>query len=169
MARFKPKTTVVADSKQAEAAMCELAVVCRQIKSIEIDAKENIDLIKANASAEMEPLLDRKKELGNALGTYATLNKDKLFTKRKSVETPFGIFGWRKTTKLTTASKVTLADVLERLKKLGIREAIKTEESVDKSAMADWPDTRLKTVGMRRLVEDKFFADPKEDTLGADQ
>ncbi|WP_285907990.1 host-nuclease inhibitor Gam family protein [Pseudodesulfovibrio pelocollis] len=169
MARLKPKTTVIADKAQAEAAMMELGGLGRDITAIELDAQENIDLIKANAVAEMEPLQVRKKELEDALCTYATLNKGKLFKERKSLETPFGVFGWRKATRLLTASKVTLADVLERLRELGIREAIRTKESVDKTVLADWPDSRLEGVGMKRVSKDEFYIEIHEDTLGADQ
>lgn len=169
MARSKPKTMVVADPKQAEAAMLELAHLGRRIKAVEIDAQENIDQIKANAAAEMEPFQAGKKALEDALCTYATLNKDKLFNKgRKSRETPYGVFGWRKATKLLTLPKVVLADVLERLRELNIREAIRVKESVDKTALADWPDSRLETIGMRRVTKDEFFIEVAEDSVGGE-
>lgn len=166
MARSKPKTMVIADPKQAEAAMMELARLSRQIKAVEIDAQENIDQIKANAVQQMEPLKSDRKALEDALCVYATLNKDELFKRRKSLETPYGLFGWRKATSLLTASKVKMADVLERLRELNIKEAIKVKESVDKTAMREWPDSRLETVGMRRVTKDEFFIEVAEDNVG---
>ncbi len=169
MARSKPKTTVVADPKRAEAAMLELAHLGRKIRAVEIDAQENIDQIKANATAEMEPLKKARKALEDALCTYATLNKNELFKERKSKETPYGVFGWRKATKLLTISKMKLTDVLERLHELNITEAIRRKEEVDKAAMADWPDSRLQTVGMRRVSKDEFYIEIAEDNLGGDE
>jgi phage host-nuclease inhibitor protein Gam len=168
MARSKPKAKVIADAKQAEAAMLELAQLGRQINAVEIDAAENIDLIKANAAAEMEPLKARQKELGNSLCIYATLNKDQLFKARKSQKTPYGVFGWRKATKIKPIPKMTLAQVLERLQELDIREAIAVKESVNKEAMRGWQDSKLKTVGMRRVVSDEFFIEPAEEELGGE-
>lgn len=155
--RVKPDVTVVQTAKQAEAAMMELARLGRDIKIVDIDTANAIDSLKKLGKDKKEPLLAHKKELENALCTYATLNKSDLFKKRKSLETPFGVFGWRKATKLLTIAKMTLADVLGRLHELGITDAIRTKEAVDKTAMADWPDSRLETVGMRRVTNDEFF------------
>lgn len=168
MARSKPKTLVIADANQADEAMLSLARLTRKIKAIELDAQENIDFIKKNSASEMEPLKASIKELGDALCTYATLNKDQLFKGRKSLETPYGVFGWRKATKLLTIAKMTLSDVLERLRELDITDAIKTKESVDKTAMRDWTDAKLQSVGMRRVVSDEFFLEPNDENVGGD-
>jgi phage host-nuclease inhibitor protein Gam len=169
MARSKPNTLVITTANQAEEAMLSLARLSRKMKGIELDAKENIDIIKENAVAAMEPLKATRKELENAICAYATTNKDQLFNGRKSLETPFGLFGWRKATKLLPLAKRTLADVLERLRELDITEAIKTKESVDKAAMRDWSDAKLESVGMRRQIKDDFFIEPNEESLGGEE
>lgn len=168
MARSKPNTLVITTANQAEEAMLQLCRLGRKVKVIELDAQENIDQIKANATAEMEPLKASRKELENALCTYATVNKDQLFKGRKSLETPYGAFGWRKATKLLTIAKMTLAGVLERLHELDITEAIKVKESVDKTAMREWTDAKLQSVGMRRVVSDDFYIEPDESQLGGE-
>ena len=162
MARSKPKATVVASEQQAVTVMLELAGLARDVKRIEIDAQENIDLIKENAAQELEPLQQRRKELEAALCTFATLNKAELFKGSKSRETPFGIYGWRKSTKLLTLPKIKLGDVLERLRELNIMEAIRRKEDVDKTVLAGWTDSKLESVGMRRTVNDVFYIDVKD-------
>lgn len=166
MARIKPNAVMVKDVKGAEAVMLELAQLGRDAERIRLDAEENIDLINENASKEMEPIRARKKELEAALCTYATLNKCELFSKRKSVETPYGPYGFRKSTKLLTLPKLKLSDVLERLQELDITEAIKVKRSVDKEAMREWPDSKLETVGMRRTSKDEFYIETSESSLG---
>jgi phage host-nuclease inhibitor protein Gam len=168
MARSKPKTLVIVNAKQAEAAMLELAHLGRRIKAVELDAQEIIDQVKANAAAEITPLQADRKELEDALCTFATMNKGKLFKDRKSRETPYGVFGWRKATKLLTIGKIKLADVLERLRELNLKEAIRVKESVDKTALADWPDARLESVGMRRVSKDEFFIEVNEESVGGE-
>lgn len=162
MARSKPKATVITTEKQASAAMQELAELTRGIKRIEIDAQETIDQIKSNAAEEKEPLLARAKELGAALCSFATVNRDQLFGKRKSLSTPFGTYGWRKATTLKTLAKITVADVLARLRELDLVSAIRTKEEVDKTAMADWTNSKLKSVGMGRVTKDEFYVDVKD-------
>ncbi|MDD3310986.1 host-nuclease inhibitor Gam family protein [Pseudodesulfovibrio sp.] len=162
MARSKPQATVVANEPQATAAMLELAGLARDIKRIELDAKETIDQVKANAIDEKEPLLARTKELGAALCSFATVNRDQLFGKRKSLSTPFGSYGWRKATTLKMLAKIKVADVLAKLRELDLVSAIRTKEEVDKTAMADWTDSKLKSVGMRRVSKDEFFVDVKD-------
>jgi phage host-nuclease inhibitor protein Gam len=169
MARSKPKTTIIADPKQAEAAMQELAHLGRRIQAVEIEAQEKIDQAKADAAAEIGPHAARRKELEKALATYATLNKDELFDKRRSRSTPFGVYGWRKSTELKTITGMKLADVLERLHELKFKKAISVKESVDKTAMQKWPDSRLRTVGMRRVTKDVFYIEVTEDNLEADE
>jgi phage host-nuclease inhibitor protein Gam len=162
---MKPSTHVIADAKQAEAAMRELASLTREITAVDLDAQETMDKVKANARAEMEPLQARRKELEDALCTYGELNKGELFSRKRSVETPFGVYGFRKSTKLLTAAKVTLGLVLERLKELNIKDAVRVKESVDKEVMRDWPDERLETVGMRRVTADEFYIEVCTDGL----
>jgi len=165
VARLKPRTRIIADVKQAEAAMHELASLSREVAAIDLDAQEAMDQIKKNARAEMEPLQARRKELEGALCTFGELNKGELFSRKRSVETPFGAYGFRKSTKLLTAAKVTLGMVLERLKELNIKDAVRVKESVDKEALREWPEERLEAVGMRRVVKDEFFIEVNADAL----
>jgi phage host-nuclease inhibitor protein Gam len=165
MARRKTTTRIIADERQAEAAMRELAALGRQIAAIDLDAQEALDQVKANAKDEMQPLQDRRKELENALCTFCELNKGELFSRKRSKETPFGVYGFRKSTKLLTAAKVTLGLVLERLKELNLTDAIRVKESVDKEAMREWPEERLEAVGMRRKSTDEFFVEIDLDQL----
>jgi phage host-nuclease inhibitor protein Gam len=146
--------------------MLELAQLHRDAERIRLDTEENIDQIKENARAEMEPILARKKTLEDAICTFATLNKGELFRQRKSLDTPYGPYGFRKSTKLQTMPKVKLQDVLDRLQELNITEAIKVKRSVDKESMREWPEPRLETVGMRRVSKDEFFIEVTDSGLG---
>ena len=159
MARSKPKTIVIADEVSAEATMLELAHLGRKADQVKLDAEKHIDQVKENARMELEPIQNRQKELENALCTFATLNKDQLFSVRKSIDTPYGPYGFRKSTKLKTLPRLKMADVLNRLQELDIKEAVKVKHSVDKEAMRDWPDSRLETVGMMRVINDEFYVD----------
>lgn len=165
MPRRKPTAVVIADLKQAEAALGELARLERELTAVECALNEGIDRLKAEAAAAAKPLGARRKELEAALATFAQLNKSELFGRRKSRELAFGVIGFRRSTKLVTRPRLTLALVLEKLREYGFREAIRTRESVDKEAMRDWPDERLELVGMRRKVADEFFIELKTEDI----
>jgi len=165
MPRRKPRTHIIADLKQAEAALSEIAEIERTITSHEAHMNETIDKAKADAKALCAPLVSRRKELADALATYATLHKTELFANRRSLDLGFGQIGFRKVTKLMTQPKITMASVLERLRDLNFTEAIRSKESVDKEAMREWPEERLATVGMRRMSSDDFFYEIDQEAV----
>lgn len=166
MARMKPKAVVVSSLEQATGAPEELCVIRRAVTAITDQMNADIDQAKAQAAGLAEPLLARQKELESALMTFGQLSRAELFAKRKSLETPFGAIGFRKSTRLVTLAKVKLSDVLEKLKQFAFVEAIKVKESVDREAMRDWPDERLELVGMERKSADEFFIELKAEDLG---
>lgn len=167
--RIKPKGEVVADLKQAEAAVAEIAEIDRSAKRILIDAQDVIDKMKSNAKKEMAPLTARRKELASAVQGFATVNKSELFKKKKSLAFAIGSIGFRQCTKLVSKTKVTMAQVLEKLKDYKYSKAIKTTETVNKEVMRGWSDEKLETVGMARKITDDFFIEIPEENLGDDQ
>ena len=64
------------------------------------------------------------------------------------------------------AAQLKLAEMtLEKLRQFKMLEGIRTKESVNKDAMADWTDERLATVGLCRRKTDSFFWEAKEEDL----
>jgi len=165
MPRSKPRALVIADLKQADAALTELARLERDLAEIEAGMNEKVDQIKTAAGNRAAPLQARRKELGAALATFGELNKTELFGRRRSLERPHGVIGFRRSTKLLTLPKLTLAMVLEKLKDYGFDDAVRVKEAVDKEAMRDWPEQKLETVGMRRVSKDEFFIEVKTEEL----
>ncbi|WP_320174923.1 host-nuclease inhibitor Gam family protein [Maridesulfovibrio sp.] len=164
--RKKPEIMVIEDLPAVDKAMSEIAELERGIGKLEADMNETIDAAKAVCKLKVEPKKARIKVLEAALGTYASLNKDELFPKNKSKKMTFGIIGFRKSTKLLTIGKTTMAEVLELLKAHKLTKGIKLTESVDKEAMKGWTDEKLKTVRMRRKEEDAFFYEIAQEDSG---
>lgn len=167
--RTKPQAIVVADLKQAEAALAEIAEIDRTAEAHEAAMNAAIDAARTEAKALCEPLSARRKELEQALATYAELNKADLFGKRKSVDLGFGTIGFRLSTSVKTAARTTWEMVLQKCKDFGFVEAVRTKESVDKDALRGWPDERLATVGARREVKDEFFIEINREAVNAAQ
>lgn len=163
--RKKPEVVVVKDMKGVDACMAELAELNREIENREAEMNTVIDEAKTLYKLKVEPKLARIKVIEAALGAYANLNKQELFKDRKSMDTTFGIIGFRKSTKLLAKGKTKMIEVIETLRNLGLTDGIKVKESVNKEAMREWPDERLEAVGMRRKEEDVFYYEIKRETL----
>ncbi len=172
MARTKPKVVALADLKEADAALAELAGIKRDLAALEHVMNEAIDNIKAEAKAQSTPLTARLKDLEVALANFSTARKDDLFPKKKSLDLTFGMLGFRQSSKLKTLAKWTWKLVLERLQELAdspdggaYLEAIRIKPEVDKEALRDWPEERLAAVGVHKVAEDEFFYELKAENI----
>lgn len=165
MTRIKPDPHVVEDRAQAECALAEIAALDRKLDGITTAMQETIDLAKAKASQEANPLIVRRKELADAVAVFAKLNRQTLFAKAKSVDLGFGTIGFRASTRIVQIRGVTAEMTLERLHQYNLADGIRTKEEINKDAALGWPDERLELVGMRRQQVDSFFIEIKKDPL----
>lgn len=165
MARIKPDAYIVRDLKGAEAALLEIAELDRKVRTEEAIMNATIDQAKARHRAESEPLKERRKELGNALASFAELNKAELFGKKRSLDLGFGVIGFRLAHTLRTLPRVTWEMVLTRLRELGFSQAIRIKEEVNKEELRGWPEERLATVGARLVTADEFYIEINQERL----
>ncbi|WP_297047268.1 host-nuclease inhibitor Gam family protein [uncultured Desulfovibrio sp.] len=165
MARIKPDPHVVEDRDQAECALAEIAALDRKLKGISTVMQESIDLAKAKASQEANPLLIRRKELADAVAVFAKLNRQTLFVGAKSLDLGFGVIGFRASTRIVQIRGVTAEMTLERLHQYNLADGIRTKEEINKEAALAWSDERLELVGMRRQLVDSFYIEIKTDSI----
>ena len=165
--RIKPTPLIVGDMKQVEGALAEMAALDRKLGAIEGSLNETIDAAKQRAGTESAPLLARRKELADAVGTYATMNKAERFKERKSLELAFGVIGFRQSTQIVQLHKVTKEMTLEKLQEYNFNDGIRVKMEVNKEAMLSWPEERLCLVGLKRRQNDVFFIEVKAEELNA--
>lgn len=165
MARIKPTPHIVGNIPQAEAALAEIAALDRKLDSISNELNAEIDAAKDTAKQKSAGLLDRRKDLADALATYATLNKSDLFRDKKSLELAFGIMGFRQSTQIAQVTRITQAMTLEKLHEYAFMDAIRTKEELNKDIVAGWPDERLELVGLKRRQLDTFFIEIKAENV----
>ncbi len=80
--------------------------------------------------------------------------------KKKTVELPTGIFGWR-----TTPPSVSLKNVkkvMEELKKLGLTQFIRIKEEINKEAILREPDVAKHVKGILITQHEEFVVKPVE-------
>jgi len=164
-AKLHPQT--VDDLTQAEGALAEMAALERKMIQAALDMQEVCDTAKKKAAEIVAPLQARFKELEGGIKKWATMNKSTLFVERKSIDSPFGVFGFQASTSIRQMDGVKEAETLEKIKSFGFKDAIRTTEEVNKEAMENWPDERLALVGCKRQTGDKWYCKTKQEKAEA--
>ena len=159
--RVKPQgVQVVTTLEDVDQVLLQIAQLRLQLKRIDADAEEEINKIKELAHRQAEPIKARIAALESSITVFAEVNKDQLFDKKKSIELNFGLIGYRKSTKIRV-KKTTL----EKLKAMGLMDAIIIKETPNKEVLATYPDDTLKKVDARRVVEENFWYEVKEEAI----
>ena len=141
----------------AEQLLAEIARLKESVFYIERDANEEISRAKLSADAEITPISKKIKGLEAQLEVVARTNKD-WFAAKKTLRLKTGSVGFRKTTELAlSALSATWADVLARIKEMGLLSAIRIKEDVDKKTLAKWNDAELGSVGVSKIEKENFW------------
>ena len=160
MARLKPNVKKVESLEDANLTLKEIGLLERELETIDGDAHKQIAEIKTAAVKAGEPIRKRIADLSALLGAYAEYNRDDLFKDRKTVQVSFGVFGYRKSTKISI-KKTTL----ELLKKLDLKKYIRVKEEVNKDAMSALDDETLAQVDAVRKVKNDFFCEANKEEI----
>lgn len=163
----KAASLVIDDLERAEGALAEMAALDGKLALIELDLNEKLETARASAVESASPLARRRKELEDALKSYAKRQQSVLFVDRQSKELAFGTIGFRKSNKLVQMNGVTADFTLEKLKSLGLREGIDTKETVAKEKMEKWPVERLELVGLRWQESTSFYVEVNKEKIPA--
>ena len=166
MARHKPDPLIVANMEEATAAVGEIAALDRSVQAVEADMQAEIDVAKARARARAEGLQARRKELADAVGVFARLNKDTLFRNVRTLDLGYGKIGFRLSNPSIVQDRgVTEAMSLTKLHELGLTDGIRVREELARDVLLGWPDERLALAGVKRRQRDTFFIETAREKL----
>ena len=163
MARIKPMTGKLESLEDVNRALRDIGLAERELSQIDTDAHKKIAEIKTAAAEKGEALRKRIAELSTKIQAYSDYNRDELFKDRKTVELSFGIFGYRKSTKISV-KKTTV----ELLRKMNLLNCIRVKEEPNKDAMANLDDDTLRQLDAVRKVTDDFFCEANTEEVNAD-
>lgn len=160
--RSKPsiETVKITSLSEADGLLKRISDINANLRKIEADADIRVNEIKEEMKAQAEELIEEKERLEKSIGIYSEYNKSELFSDKKTIELTFGLFGYRQSTSISVKQTT-----LEMLKKHGLEEAIITKESPNKDVMRDWSEEKLKLVDAKRVVEDKFWVEAKQNEV----
>lgn len=152
MARVKPEGEPIQTAAEADSTLEELARIQREIDRAEGELNKQIEKARAAAAGTLDPLVERRTRLETSLAVYAKANRDRLFAEKKTVERPWGRFGFRVTSRISVGKRT-----VELLTALFGGSGVRLKEEPDKEVLGEWSDEDLKKVEAKRVVKDDFW------------
>lgn len=165
MARIKPMTGKLESLEDVNLALRDIGLAERELTQIDTEAHKKIAEVKTAAAEKGEALRKRIAELSTKIQAYSDYNRDELFKDRKTVELSFGIFGYRKSTKISV--KKTTLELLKTLaeKKRSLLKCVRIKEEVDKDELGKLDNETLLQVDAVRKTSDDFFCEANTEEV----
>lgn len=168
MARTK-KTIVSGISREkAEQAFADFASADAQVQNLTSKMDIEVTRIREKYAERLAALNATKEASFDVLQAYATENKDELFSKKKSLESAHGVFGFRTgTPKLKNLKGFTWAAVTNLCREL-MPSYIRTSEELAKDRLlADRENPEVAAlfprIGVQVVQDETFFVEPKKE------
>lgn len=164
MARYKPDLQPIQSIEDADRVLSELRGFESQLEKIDAEAEREIAKIKEKATSAGKSIRERVKELTATLKAWSDFHKKDLFKDRKSLDRPFGTFGYRKSPEQITITK----DTIRLLKEIGRSDCVRIKEEVNKEALREFTDEQLAQVGAARKSKEEFFCQTAREQVNQD-
>lgn len=170
MAKSRVKKVIVSGvtSEQSEVAFAEFAKADAKIQNIQSKMDMEMTRIRekyAEDLAKQQEIKDRNFEI---MQTFATENREELFSRKKSYESAHGVFGFRTgTPKLKNLKGFTWASVTNMVKEF-LPEYIRTSEELAKDKLlADRDKEEVSELfpkcGVTVVQDETFYVEPKKE------
>ena len=168
MARTK-KTIVSGISREkAEQAFADFASADAQVQNLTSKMDIEVTRIREKYAERLAALNATKEASFDVLQAYSTENKDELFSKKKTLESAHGVFGFRTgTPKLKNLKGFTWAAVTNLCREL-MPSYIRTSEELAKDRLlADRENPEVAAlfprIGVQVVQDETFFVEPKKE------
>lgn len=151
-----------------EQAFSDYSIADAKIQNITSKMDVEMTRIREKYQDDLQKWGDMKTKSFDTLQAYAMENRDELFSKRKSMETVHGLFGFRTgTPKLKTLKGYTWGAVTNLLKEFLPSYVRTTEEPAKDKLLADRDVPEIsdmfKKIGVYVDQDETFFVEPKKE------
>ena len=170
MATKRTKKTVVSGvtREQYEQAFAEFAMADAKAQSLTAKMDQEMTRIREKYADQLAELNDMKDKAFEVMQTFATENKDTLFSKKKSLESAHGIIGFRTgNPKLKNLKGFTWAAVTNLCKEFLPQYIRTTEELAKDKLLADRDNEEVAalfpTIGIQVVQDESFYVEPKKE------
>jgi phage host-nuclease inhibitor protein Gam len=169
MARTKKTVVSGISREQAEQAFADFAAA--DAKAQNLTSKMDIEMtrIREKYADQLAELDGKKSEAFDIMQAYALENKEELFSKKKSLESAHGVFGFRTgTPKLKNLKGFTWAAVTNLAKELMPLYIRTSEELAKDKLLADREQPEVVAmfpkIGVQVVQEETFYVEPKKES-----
>ena len=143
---------------EAEAALLKIGLLERFRDATKAKLNDDIDRLKADASALLKPTDANIDNLRKRLKAWAVEHRSEVFEPgKKSRRITFGTVGFRSASKIGPLPKHKMADVLAALKSANAYSGIRVKESIDLVALRKWNDVELANMKARLIHKEEFY------------
>ena len=154
--------------EEAEKAFADYAAADAKVCGITAKMDAEMTKIREKYAAQLADLNGEKEKNFEIIQTYATENKDELFQKRKSVESPHGVFGFRTgTPKLKNLKGFTWAAVTKLCEEFLPDYIRVTNELAKDKLLADRDKQEVAElfpkIGVQVVQDESFYLEPKKE------
>lgn len=168
MARTKKTVVSGISREQAEQAFADFAAADAKVQNLTSKMDIEMTRIREKYADQLAELDGKKSEAFDIMQAYALENKEELFSKKKSLESAHGVFGFRTgTPKLKNLKGFTWAAVTNLAKEL-MPSYIRTSEELAKDKLLadrEQPEVAamLPKIGVQVVQEETFYVEPKKE------
>lgn len=168
MARTKKTVLSGISREQAEQAFADFAAADAKCQNLTSKMDIEMTRIREKYADQLAELSDVKERNFEIMQAFAVENKDELFSKKKSIESAHGVFGFRTgTPKLKNLKGFTWAAVTNLCKEL-LPQYIRTSEELAKDKLlADRENPEVAglfpKIGVQVVQEEAFYVEPKKE------
>lgn len=174
MARTKKTVVSGITREQAEQSFAEFAAADAKVQNLTSKMDIEMTCIREKYADQLAELSAIKERNFETIQAYALENKDELFSKKKSMESAHGVFGFRTgTPKLKNLKGFTWAAVTNLAKEL-LPSYIRTSEELAKDKLLadrELPEVlgMLPKIGVQVVQDETFYVEPKKENDDAQQ
>lgn len=147
-----PNLPVPQSDVEAAAAIARLGAIARELGRIKAEGDERLAVIANDVAGQCDPLLDERAATAEGLRMYCEAHRARLTDDGKSKTAKFatGTVSWRVRPPgvRVPRAREALAELVDRLKTLGLSRFLRIKEEVDKEAMLKEPDVAASVQGV---------------------
>ena len=168
MARTKKTVVSGITREQAEQAFADFAAADAKVQNLTSKMDIEMTRIREKYADQLADLSATKEKIFDIMQAYAVENKEELFSKRKSLESAYGVFGFRTgTPKLKNLKGFTWAAVTNICKELLLQYIRTTDELAKDKLLADRDNPEVAEffpkIGVQVVQEETFYVEPKKE------
>ena len=167
MARTKKTVVSGITREQAEQAFADFAAADAKVQNLTSKMDIEMTRIREKYADQLAELSATKEKNFDIMQAYAVENKEELFSKRKSLESAHGVFGFRTgTPKLKNLKGFTWAAVTNICKELLPQYIRTTDELAKDKLLADRDNPKVAEffpkIGVQVVQEETFYVEPQK-------